>query len=110
MKPPIALVKLDPHWVENEGKVMGVSFDCPEHATPENWCRQVVPFTPAMDGSKVKTWQQNGAHWKRVGGTYHEDQNLDGFSDLTLTPSVKAGCGWHGFITKGVVTCCKDSK
>lgn len=25
------------------------------------------------------------------------------YSDLTLTPSILLGCGWHGFITSGEV-------
>lgn len=111
MQPPKKLVDLDPHWVEDEGRICGISFECPEHATPEVWCRQFVPFTPDMAGKEVKTRQKNEHIWKRVGGSYNnKEQMLEGFADLSLSPSVKSGCGWHGFVTDGVVTCCGDSK
>lgn len=101
MKPPIKLTELEPNWVINDEKVMGLRFNCPEHHTAETWCVQAVPFTPALDGTKTKSWQANGHHWQRQGDT---------FATLTLTPSIRASCGYHGFVTNGVVTCCSDSK
>jgi hypothetical protein len=103
-------VDLDPHWVEHQDKICGVSFNCPEHGTGEGWCRQVVPFTPAMDGTPTESWQANKHHWQRTGGVYYDDQRVAGFEGMTLAPSVRAGCGWHGFITNGEATCCSDSK
>jgi hypothetical protein len=102
--PDMQLVKLDPHWVEHEGKRCGVSFECPEHGThtgPNAYCRQVVQFTPAIEGGHVASWQDNKHIWQRKG---------ESFEALTLTPSVRAGCGWHGFVTAGMVTSCGDSK
>jgi hypothetical protein len=101
MKPDRPLAELEPHWVEHEGKVCGVRFQCPEHHGTETWCLQVVPFSPALDGTVTKSWQSNGHQWQRTGET---------FETLTLTPSIKASCGYHGFITGGIVTCCGDSK
>ena len=101
MKAPRPLVELEPSWVINQDKVMGLRFNCPEHHDDKTWCVQVVPFTPALDGTAVPSWQPNGHHWQRVGDTFEE---------LTLTPSIYAACGYHGFITKGVVTCCGGSK
>ena len=113
-KPAVALTLLDPHWVEADGLVMGVAFNCPEHMgpdQPDGYCRQVVPFTPSMEGKPTKTWQKNGHTWQREGGKYTLGKSeLSDFENLSLSPSVRAGCGWHGFITKGIVTCCPDSK
>lgn len=62
-------------------------------------CRDeiTVHFENPLDGGPPTT---KGPTWKRSGDT---------FDGLTLRPSIRVvqsanGCGWHGFITSGMVT------
>ncbi len=103
------LIDLEPHWIEHEGRICGLSFACPEHGDGDRYCRIGIPFTPAMDGTVSNSWQSNRARWQRTGGVYFDDQRVDGFADITLTPSIRSGCGYHGFITNGEVSFCEDS-
>ncbi len=73
---------------------VGILLDCPcgNHAEDH---QLYVPFATAIDGSPAA---ERG--WQRTGET---------FETLTLTPSIlrvrtHGGCGWHGFITNGMVT------
>lgn len=120
------LVDCEPHWVQYTGKdgpVDAVYFDCPEG---HDDCRNVIPFTPALDGTpRTREEQRNHAQWQRTGDT---------FETLTLSPSiarrpqhasreaaVAAGClpehvddsllcALHIFIKDGVIEFCGDSK
>jgi hypothetical protein len=74
---------------------VGVIFDCPcgNHAE-EHRC--YIPFENPIGPGPLAV--QPG--WHRAGDT---------FDTLTLTPSIwrrqeLGGCGWHGYITEGVVT------
>lgn len=123
------LVDCNPRWITSgawtgapEGIACGVSFDCPEG---HEGCSHAIPFTPAIDGSTVKTWQSNGAQWQRIG---------DRFETLTLSPSIRrtpsypsrgaaiaAGCipeyvtpallcALHIFVRDGAIEFCGDSR
>lgn len=115
------LTDLNPHWVGAGGvgiynadgspaprrHGIGLSFDCPcadcaakrvGNSDDDYQLRQFVAFTNPIDGGAM--FEPKHAHWQRAGET---------FDTLTLTPSIhsmkeKGGCGWHGFITDGVVT------
>ena len=72
---------------------VGVILDCPCGCESPLY----VPFSNPLDGGAQL---QPGSGWNRTGET---------FETLTLTPSIlrsrnRGGCGWHGFITGGVVT------
>lgn len=106
------LVDCNPKWVEHgkwtgqpEGIKCGIVFDCPEG---HPGCSHAIPFTPALDGQAVKTWQSNGAQWQRSGDT---------FETLILTPSIRRSpvpeydeCALHIFIKNGNIEFCDDSK
>lgn len=73
---------------------VGLLFDCP--------CGCAMPcavmFTNPLDGGPALT-EDERHFWSRTGDT---------FETLTLTPSIlrspdKGGCGWHGYITDGVI-------
>jgi uncharacterized protein DUF6527 len=78
-----------------EGNIL--TFDCPS-------CTSNLPTTDNFyDGREHKIRvplkpgepNQNGAIWNVTGE----------YPNLTLTPSINAGC-WHGFITNGeIITC-----
>lgn len=75
---------------------VGVEFDCP-CGNHDDGHRCFVPFANPLDGGH-SLYHDRG--WQRTGET---------FETLTLTPSIfrrrdLGGCGWHGFITNGVVT------
>lgn len=78
-----------------ERRGVGVIFRCPcGNHDDDHEC--YVPFANPLDGQgpfDPKGWQRTG----------------DTFETLTLTPSIlrvrsHGGCGWHGFITNGLVT------
>lgn len=99
-RPAVKLTTLHPKWVihgENNQE-HGLQFDCPE-GHPSCW--HTVPFTPDLAGNVAATWQQNGAVWSRVGET---------FETVSLQPSIRSSCGFHGYITLGEATFCDDSK
>ena len=96
------LVDLDPCWVSAGGdgvtvdgqpaprrERVGVSVECPCGCDS----RLYVPFAnPPDDGPPLKGWQRTG----------------ETFEVLTLSPSIfrRSGCGWHGFITAGMIHPC----
>lgn len=103
------LVDLHPTWfgsggagITRDGKPVperegiGLMCDCPcgaEH-------RLAVPFRNPLDGQPADPYYATA--WQRTGET---------FETLTLTPSIlrsvgKGGCGWHGFLTDGVMVPC----
>lgn len=104
------LTDLNPHWVhhggedvtDRDGNVVplreriGVAFDCP--------CGQCgipvfIGFENPPDGRPA--YSTHHALWKRTGET---------FDTLTLSPSIlrshPGSCGWHGYVTNGLVTSC----
>ena len=98
------LVDLNPRWMTNEGRVVGVTFDCPgaccaalrsikdtEGESPLVKSRACVPFRIGLDGAPTP-WGDKG--WERDGDT---------FETLTLRPSVwiSPPQHWHGFIHSG---------
>jgi len=117
------LSECSPHFVESNGALCAVYFECPEGHKD---CKHVIPFTPALDGSATSWHGQNkGAMWQRTGDT---------FENLTLSPSIRriprhadkaaalaAGCieeyltetmfcALHIFIKDGSIEFCGDSK
>jgi hypothetical protein len=111
------LADCNPRWRTYDGKddhsPDALEFDCPEG---HEHCRHVVPFTPALDGSRRPVLQRNGAQWERTN---------DVFATLTLTPSIRItpskrmlpdgrideiGCAFHGFIKSGQIEFCGDSR
>jgi hypothetical protein len=89
------LTDLDPRFVTDEGRRVGVSFRCPKCSGH----RVAVNVDPPFDAGPTspKPWRRSG----------------DTFEDLTLQPSIVAhrsdltGQGvecWHGFITNGQAT------
>jgi hypothetical protein len=74
-------------WRQHDGAPY-LLYVCPRHGSgsPSHLCG--VPIAPGK--------LENGAQWHRSG-------SLDA---PTLMPSVNCvgGCGWHGFITNGVMT------
>ncbi len=89
------LTDLDPRFVTNEGRRVGVSFACPGCGAH----RVFVTVDPPFDAgpTSAKPWLRSGEH----------------FGDLTLRPSIVAykpdlaGRGaecWHGFVTNGVAS------
>jgi len=101
------LTDLDPEWVFSGGEGVsdqhgnprplregvGLEFDCPCGCAS----RAYVTFHNPLDGGPVN--DPSRPAWTREGHT---------FETLTLRPSILRtppyGCGWHGFITNGVVT------
>ncbi len=92
------LTELNPRWCaagRQDGRGMGMSFDCPVHLEH----RLVVMFANPLDGLPACTaakWL-----WKRTGDT---------FDNITLVPSVDASSNvvletpcWHGFIKNGEI-------
>jgi hypothetical protein len=76
---------------------VGVMLTCPCGTCDEHH-DLYVPFANPLDGGPALEHGKNNG-WQRTGDT---------FETLTLTPSILRtrphGCGWHGFITNGVVT------
>ena len=111
MKPPKSrpskpLVELNANLLRWDGRKPGdehgpadaLYFRCPHHEA----CSHVIPFTPDMGGNVIaKSPQRNGAHWQRKGDTVET---------MTLTPSVRSSCGFHGWVKNGAVEFCGDSK
>lgn len=98
------LTDLNPRWVSGGGegitrngqpvperRGVGVSFDCPCVKCGE---RTYIPFENPLDGGPA--YDTDHDRWQRTGDT---------FETLTLVPSIlrRLGCGWHGFVTHGVV-------
>lgn len=82
----MSLADLEPRWLYDEATIVGVAFDCPEHAD----CPIRVPFLP---------FHEKG--WTRTG---------DRLEDLTLGPSIRSSCGFHGWVRLGRVELAPDSK
>jgi len=86
------LSELEPRFVTDEGRRVGVSFNCPKCSGHRVAVNADPPFDPGPTSPKP---------WRRSGETFEE---------LTLRPSVVANrrddsgaaveC-WHGFITDG---------
>ncbi len=118
-----SLVDCNPHFVESNGVLCAVYFECPEG---HEGCKHVIPFTPAMDGSATSWHGQNGgAMWQRSGDT---------LETLTLSPSIRRIqkfankeayladgrleayfeesmiCALHIFVSNGAIEFCGDSK
>ena len=74
-------------WRHHDGAPY-LLFVCPKHGngSPSLYCG--VPIAPGR--------LPNGAQW-------HRGADLD---RPTITPSINCvgGCGWHGFVTNGVMT------
>lgn len=102
------LTDLDPRWVNSGGagitdtdgnpvpvrRGIGLTFACPCGCG----VRAFVGLRQPLDGGPPT--QEERALWDREGDT---------FETLSLRPSVyqpraKGGCGWHGWVTDGVVT------
>ena len=105
------LTSLNPTWVSSGGPGIyrkdpatgelvptierpgvGLMCDCPCGCDRTLY----VPFRNPLDGGPPE--EGYGAAWQRTGDT---------FETLSLTPSIlrmdKDGCGWHGFVTQGMV-------
>lgn len=102
------LTELNPRWVGAGGEGItdkhdkpvparhgiGISFDCPCGCD----VRCYVSFFNPLDGGPPRI-NKDEPTWDRTGDT---------FETLTLRPSIlrseeKGGCGWHGYITNGLV-------
>jgi len=102
------LVDLKPRWIGYGGpgltdasgaepkrrEQIGLELDCPCGACGQ---RLYIPFANPLDGGP----QVGTIGWQRTGET---------FEMMTLTPSILRSkphsCGWHGWITAGVVRSC----
>jgi hypothetical protein len=104
----IPLSKLDPHWIASSARpgsseltietAQGIRFLCPvcfqkhgEAGTHSVLCWFKGRGVPDGLSPGPGRWTPSGT----------------GFADLTLAPSVNLsgpGCGWHGFLTNGMVT------
>lgn len=102
------LTELNPRWVgaggpgisDKDGKPVpaqegvGLGYDCPCGCG----ARRYVDFINPVDGS-LPVQKDMRHQWAREGDT---------FETLTLKPSIlhtkPHGCGWHGYITNGLVT------
>lgn len=91
------LLDFNPTFVDGVGdrKGVGMLFDCP---CGECGTQCYVDFKNPVDGGAPA----HGDHepsWQRFGGD---------FAGITLRPSIlrdkaKGGCGWHGWITEGMI-------
>jgi hypothetical protein len=115
---PKPIVELRPRWVGSGGEGIfradgtpaparegvGIMFDCPcgKHSVEDQanelqdfQTRVFVHVDPPLDGGP--RLESAKPAWQRTGDT---------FETLTLRPSIKrvGGCGWHGFVTDGIVT------
>ncbi len=102
----IPLADLDPDWVRiddrpgtnNLANAQGVRFVCPQCSAVEDGERI---------GHLVVCWfRDRGVPKPNTPGPGRWAVSGTGFADLTLQPSVhiKQDCGWHGFVTNGMVT------
>jgi len=101
------LLDLNPRWVSSGGagvtrdgipvperNGIGIMCDCPCGCAQDLF----VPFANPLDGHP----SDYPSGWQREGNT---------FETLTLRPSIlrspkRGGCGWHGFLTLGVLETC----
>ena len=98
------LLDLDPRWLVDDGRRVGVTFRCP---TDPNWW-QIIPAEPL---DRHQQWrlakeangddcnlQAAGAIWSFEGGIENAS-----FETLSLSPSVDGSRGglWHGWIRNG---------
>jgi len=102
------LSDLNPRWQIDDGRRVGVNFDCPgaccagKPSARDEWDELerngemklivAVPFTVALDGN---AYRPDG--WNRTGDT---------FDTLTLSPSIFPPGHWHGFIRNGEIETC----
>jgi len=104
----VRLVDLEPQFIRREVREGGREFYIPVDGLNEAnglmflcpGCFQAKGARPGVHSvlcykpqipSEVKP---GPGRWPMTGSDY---------SDLTLTPSILLGCGWHGFITNGEV-------
>lgn len=94
------LTEMDPKWVHENGRVVGIRFNCP--AAGHGYKIRVL-FANPPDGGPPAAAER---HWTREGAD---------FEDISLTPSIHAMdrdeqgqqvTHWHGFITRGEVVSC----
>lgn len=80
------------HHVNDLSEAQGLMFLCPHCG-----CTQQMTFRDRGVQDHQGSHNREGlpSRWS-VAGT--------GIEDLTLTPSIDSGCGWHGFITHGEAT------
>lgn len=89
------ITELHAEWVEQDRRVVGVRFVCPNCRA----CTIGVLFENPPDGGAPapnvqKPHNNAGRRWQRTGDT---------LETLTIRPSIDAsayGC-WHGFVTNG---------
>lgn len=125
------LVELEPHWLEYQGRRVGLMFRCP-HCPPtpkRQWLSCF--FEPA--GSFPKTGDgyldgyMNGdralfgaalkatgdIEWRRTAEEVISCKHAiawtragDDFASISITPSIDASRAghWHGFVTNGAIT------
>lgn len=101
------LTELNPRWMVDDGRKVGVMFDCPGACCADKRSPRDVfemgaavkalaacPFKVAIDG---QPYRADG--WERTGDT---------FDTLTLSPSVWISPPehWHGFVRGGEIETC----
>jgi hypothetical protein len=86
----IALVALEPHWIEGFGMKFGIAFRCPLDAETGRK-RVAVYFANPINCSEPCPGEEL---WTRKGYT---------IETLTISPSISCG-RWTGFIDAGIVS------
>lgn len=105
MSDPVKLTDLSPSFVGAGGEGVsnadgspvprrdgiGLLFDCP---CQKCGTRAFVYFKNPMDGQPARAG--GSPTWQRTGNT---------FETISLTPSIlrTTGCGWHGYLTEGLL-------
>jgi hypothetical protein len=65
------LVDLDPRWIGEEGRIVGITFACPVHPESGRGCYQGVFFANPADGGPPTTTPQR-CLWQRTGETFED--------------------------------------
>lgn len=106
------LVDLEPHWLMDGARRVGIAFDCPCGNCLGKGCMLAVRFANPIGGGdptpddQSKVGNNKGKRWTRTG---------ESFESLTVTPSIDSTKDkdgnpmppehqhWHGFITNGAI-------
>jgi hypothetical protein len=101
------LVDLHPRWARrggrDDGGIYGITFDCPCGTPPLGksdkpgcpWGTFHILFCNPLDGGPPEGIERQ--QWA-VAGT--------SFDHLTLSPSIRAGDHWHGWVRDGSLETC----
>lgn len=87
----VALADLHPSWRPGGGQLV-LTFECPGHLDGRTGCPRIE--IPSRDGTYNTGWYLTGS--------------IRDY-DLTISPSIKTSCGFHGWVRLGRVSFCVDA-